>query len=210
MSLNIEDLRVASFEGAHRIFVTEGVMHRFLEFADRINYQAQSEAMIRLCSLLKQAALIDPPIGSILFEDFPSLSSEPTYLIGQKFLFRVVEEGSGYRVVSVRLAPEALRVSLEYPEKAPWLIRMVFTHHALQRFSERLARLQGSPPKNPERTAIRLLAVSSETKLSEKVRVERFLRNGCKEAKYYFSQGWRFVIVESDRKFVILTIERSF
>lgn len=211
MKFDINDLRKAISEGDDRIFVTVGVMSYFLRFADRLNYQPELKSAKRLHSLLKQASVIDPLVGSIFFQNFPPLqSTEPIYFVAQRFLFRVVVEGSGYRVASVRLAPETFRVGLQNPEKAAWLARVVFTHHALERFSERFGMINGVPPRNPERTATRLLADALEDELSDRVRFERLMRNGCKEVKYYFSQGWRFVITEEELRLVVVTIERTF
>jgi len=80
---------------------------------------------------------------------------------------------------------------------------IIITKHAIERFEERNEDV--SKPSNVEKTIRKLLKKSFQIKFSGKHQVIRLLNNDIKEAVYYYSSGWIFVV--SNNK--IVTIERQ-
>lgn len=88
--------------------------------------------------------------------------------------------------------------------------RVVFTTHALDRFTERLKQQTGEIISDPEKAALELLAgAKEEGAIGRGNRVLRLMKHQYEEARYFLNAGWRFVILERDGKFFIKTIERK-
>ena len=83
------------------------------------------------------------------------------------------------------------------------LTRIHFTKHSIQRFVERYK----SVP-NPQKTMIKLLSQSrEEDAIGSLDRVMRMIDNKFMPARYLVFECWRFVIVEEDGIFTIVTFE---
>ncbi len=118
----------------------------------------------------------------------------------------LIQEGK----VSARYAGKESTLKKESgPEIDPE--KVIFTRHALDRFRERFLQLNGGGKlSSPERTARKILArATEEGALSPVGRVKRLIDNRFQEARYFMSNGWRFVINDNNGIFTVLTIERD-
>ena len=89
------------------------------------------------------------------------------------------------------------------------LKRVIFTEHAIARLKERMHRLNGICPKNPKKTARRMLLHAHEEHLDPVIELSRAISNN-KEVRYFTNSGWRFIIYEANGEFFVLTIERVY
>ena len=88
--------------------------------------------------------------------------------------------------------------------------KVILTNHALVRFSERIANLnKGQEPKKPIKTISRLFQQAKEETMRPRGRLKRLLDNHCIEARYFIFEGWRFVLVEVEDRYDVVTIERD-
>lgn len=96
-------------------------------------------------------------------------------------------------------------------EPALDLEKVVITAHALERFEERLKKLDPKQkPSDPRGLILKLLGrAQEEGAIGGGMKVKRLMAHGYEGARYFHSEGWRFVIVEREGKFVIKTIERK-
>lgn len=89
------------------------------------------------------------------------------------------------------------------------LERVIFTKHAIDQFVRRWPLITPDLLKDPEKTAMNLLAGAREKgAISPGDRLIRLLNNGLKKTRYLENSGWRFVFKEEDDKYIVLTIER--
>lgn len=89
--------------------------------------------------------------------------------------------------------------------------KVVFTAHALGRFQERFLQLnKGGKLSDPEKTARKILARATEKgAISPVGRVRRIIDSQFQEARYFMSNGWRFVLKDVNGTPTVLTIERN-
>ncbi len=88
--------------------------------------------------------------------------------------------------------------------------KVVLTNHALCQFSDRYAQLnEDQAPLEPIRVIATLFKEADEKKLSKMARLKRLLNNRGVDARYFIFKNWRFVLVENDESFSVVTIERN-
>ncbi len=91
------------------------------------------------------------------------------------------------------------------------LSKVIFKNHALERFVERMLTLDPEFQTflTPEELAKKILAGSTEKDAIDPVqKVKRCITHSFKEVRYFVNSGWRFVVLEEDSRFVVVTIER--
>ena len=76
------------------------------------------------------------------------------------------------------------------------------SQHAIDRFMERVGKLNGGTPTTPEETIRKLLAKAKPENIDPVHRVKRLIKHG--DCEFYENSGWRFVISDG----ALLTVER--
>lgn len=118
------------------------------------------------------------------------------------------------RVVAVPRKKKKKRAKPLPPPIGINLSKIVFTTHALERFVERMLKLDPDFQTflTPEELARKILADSTEKDaINPAIRVKRCITHGFKEARYFVNSGWRFIVVppdHDDTRFRVVTIER--
>lgn len=116
------------------------------------------------------------------------------------------DEAKKINVRGVSLAKETTP-----PEPPVDLRKVIFTTHAIDQFTDRFKKTQlGRELIDPKKTALKILAATRETDAIGKVhKIRRLIKHSFDEVRYFTGQGWRFVVKESDGKFLVVTIERT-
>lgn len=94
------------------------------------------------------------------------------------------------------------------------LSKVIFTQHALNRFVERMFKLNPElqiplTPEELEKLAREIFAGSTEKNaIDPAVKVKRCITHKFQEARYFVNHGWRFVVLEEEDRYKIVTVER--
>lgn len=82
----------------------------------------------------------------------------------------------------------------------------IFTDHAIEQFISRSTNIGMAPIKNPTKTMTKLLRMATEEAMPGTILTRRLISNQFVSVRYWVSQGWRFVLAETEN--VVITVER--
>jgi hypothetical protein len=77
--------------------------------------------------------------------------------------------------------------------------------HAVDQFNARTKAMGGGVPKDPMTVILKLLSRAVIENMAAGHKINRLIKHGYRDAKYYVSEGWRFVAIDK----TVITIERQ-